>query len=516
MLIIFKRNRKGANGVEADVTFGRNGDPLFTYHGPPCDCWRHCHQREHFNDYLSYVREIAIDDAKAEQEGGRGGENQYSSIESSNVQVQQFSGGIGQNLSLLFLDLKLDYLDQKAKARAGAKLAESICENLFLDKAPSSLSSSNSSSQTMIKERQQFRLVISVNHVGDVELINNFVYELERRNASHLLDRIGFDVGMNDDLQLIETMWTRFGKTLNLWQGDGYTNCISPFYNLERLTKALVKRNQEFGYPRKVYQWTIDLHDRMRESLQLGVDAIMTNHPERLVAVLNEPDVIHNYRLATREDNPFEKISQHFGARNGADQVTARYQRSASPPSGGFFRGLMDVINSWLAYMKEIPFLSFPTTSRLIPRVKRHRQKSLLSQIVSPKSNSALLVAKRNDSEANRNGQQQPLVAEASEQKRQTTSLNNGSISLAWTNSSTSSATDNGLLTRNSAEERSSSTISDDTINSSGSGSVRDSGSNSNQGQTATLAQQPYEGPKWYTNLVSSVLVSMLKVALPV
>lgn len=406
------------------MTFGRDGDPLYTYHGPPCDCWRHCYQREDFNEFLDYIREIAIDTPD----------------------------GVGKNLSLLFLDLKLDPLDQRAKMHAGQELAKSISTHLFvdtddsLDDANTNEKEPNGTSSINKLKKAPLNLILSVNHVQDIDLIHNFIHYLEINNCSHLLSRIGFDVGMNDDLQSIEAMWSRFGPNVNLWQGDGYTNCFSPFYNLERLTKALGKRDQVKGFPAKVYHWTIDLHDRIRESLRLGVDAIMTNHPERVLNVLQDPELAHSFRLATREDNPFKKLTRdHVGRANGE---TARYQRSASTASGGFLMNLFDVFSSWLNYVREIPFLSLPTT--IVPSPARQNLRNRVKQTNNNQVENVTMVK---------------LQSQSPEY-----SVDSG----------------DQLLDRESQ------------LN-----------------MTTQPAEPPYEGPSWYTALASNVLVSIMKMILP-
>lgn len=428
------RLAKGANAVEVDVTFGREGDPLYTYHGPPCDCWRHCHQQEDFNEYLKYVREITTDETTGEP----------------------VNTTIGKNLTLLFLDLKLDYLDQKSKARAGVELAKSIRDNLFVSNENRKEIKSNQTTRTPVN------LILSINHVNDVELVLNFVHFMEENNSSYLMDSIGFDVGMNDNLNSIETMWKKYGRQLNLWQGDGFTNCFSPFYNLERLSKAVLKRDHSEGYPRKVYQWTIDLHDRIREALRMNVDAIMTNHPERVLTVLHEPEMSHQFRLATRDDEPFKKIIKQTSASNN-NELLARHQRSAQPTSGGFFGGLFDVVSSWIAYVREIPFLSLPTRFMSASRAK-HRQRSTPQTALSAKSSQVPEL--RQDNATNDTSQ-------------------NGQSTSASPTSSTSDLVDQGLVSSNS-----------------------DSSEENNV--------PPYGGPKWYTSLLSNFLVSMLKIALPV
>ena len=49
---------RGANAIEADVSFSLNGTALYTFHGYPCDCFRHCTEREDIEPYLAYVREL--------------------------------------------------------------------------------------------------------------------------------------------------------------------------------------------------------------------------------------------------------------------------------------------------------------------------------------------------------------------------------------------------------------------------------------------------------------------------
>src|SRR2546430_2261111 len=49
---------QGANAIETDITFSNNGSALYAYHGYPCDCLRHCTEREDFGRFLGYIRDI--------------------------------------------------------------------------------------------------------------------------------------------------------------------------------------------------------------------------------------------------------------------------------------------------------------------------------------------------------------------------------------------------------------------------------------------------------------------------
>ena len=75
------------------------------------------------------------------------------------------------------------------------------------------------------------------------------------------------------NLFTLESMWKRVGRVKNIWQGDGRTNCLSPFYNLARLTAAIKRRDETNmmrpnPYIDKVYHWTIDITVNLRSSLR--------------------------------------------------------------------------------------------------------------------------------------------------------------------------------------------------------------------------------------------------------
>lgn len=51
---------KGANAIEADLRFAPNGTALYTFHGYPCDCFRHCSESEDIVKFLQYIRNITV------------------------------------------------------------------------------------------------------------------------------------------------------------------------------------------------------------------------------------------------------------------------------------------------------------------------------------------------------------------------------------------------------------------------------------------------------------------------
>ncbi|XP_015792032.1 phospholipase D LcsSicTox-betaIC1-like isoform X2 [Tetranychus urticae] len=261
---------RGANIIEADVSFSSNGTALHTFHGPPCDCARFCKEQEDIEKYLAYVREIT---------------------KPENINYKE-------QLVLLFLDLKISSLPLSVKATAGSDLAEKVISNLFEFGTTTS----------------KIKLLLSIGHVSDYDFVLGFTRELERSRLQHLNAKIGWDTGLNDEVSDVISFWRQIQITNNIWLGDGISNCISPFYSLERLTEVLNRRDSKGRSDPiidKVYHWTIDLRPNLRASLRFGVDGIITNHPERLYAILEEPGFSSKYRLATHDDDPWKRIQSY-------------------------------------------------------------------------------------------------------------------------------------------------------------------------------------------------------------
>ena len=164
-----------------------------------------------------------------------------------------------RQLALLMLDLKVSNLPPSVKATAGSNLASLVIEHLFQEG----------------KSDTKINLLMSIGHIYDSDFILGFQNELESRGlAQNLSSKIGWDIGLNDPVTSIVSMWKRIEVIDNVWQGDGRTNCLSPFYNLGRLTKAIERRderNDMIDDPiiDKIYHWTIDLTHNLRASLRL-------------------------------------------------------------------------------------------------------------------------------------------------------------------------------------------------------------------------------------------------------
>lgn len=203
-------------------------------------------------------------------------------------------------LTLVQFDLKLKNLTTKQKHIAGIALATLLHQSIY-DKYLHARRLSND--DPMFKPPVKF--IVSVNHARDRALIESFVEHMQRNRLDFMYKHIGFDVGMNDNLTEISSMWEDMrGRVVNIWQGDGLTNCANIVRGIKRLKEAIRMRNEQ-GHFRKVYYWTVDIMYHIRSVLRLGLDAALTNKPQRVVHVLNEPEFVGRYRLANHYDDPF-------------------------------------------------------------------------------------------------------------------------------------------------------------------------------------------------------------------
>ncbi|KAG8189370.1 hypothetical protein JTE90_021873 [Oedothorax gibbosus] len=254
---------RGANSIEIDLTFHSNGTVKNVFHGYPCDCYRVCDERENFAKYLNHIRDLANPN----------------------------SINYRKSLTLLFLDLKLGEVLRNEKYKAGEEVAKYLITHLW----------SNDLSHPHID------VLLSIPHVSDMEFIRGVRDTFNKSNRATSMTKLGFDVSMNDDLNAIRRMYTKLGVTNNRWQGDGITNCLRTFRDDSRLRHAIRIRDNG-GFIEKVYDWTLDITSHIRRALRAGVDGIITNFPERVVAVMQEKEFKDKYRLASEDDNPFSRV----------------------------------------------------------------------------------------------------------------------------------------------------------------------------------------------------------------
>jgi len=89
------------------------------------------------------------------------------------------------------------------------------------------------------------------------------------------------------------------------WYGDGITSLwFEPGRVVQNIRKAIALRNSG-SVIRGVVVWTLDRPESMERYLRLGVNAILTNHPDDTVGVLQQSSIKKILRRARKEDAPW-------------------------------------------------------------------------------------------------------------------------------------------------------------------------------------------------------------------
>lgn len=247
-----------ANAIEVDLAFTNEGYPDKFYHGFPCDCGRKCSYSNDIVTHFDTIRRKALQDS---------------------------------TLGLLWIDLKLGNVNDHNLSGEQVAIEMTKAGSLF---PPGAVVPS-------------IKVLLGVEKLNQKQFFSGFRKYIEK-NRPELLPKFGYDFSSERSLG-IDTILAAFqevGIQENIWMGDGITNCL-PLDNT-RLIEILKKRDSSTKLaPLKVYAWTSDRTSTMREWLQLGIDAIITNYPNRLKTLVNE-EFQNRLALADSNTNPWERI----------------------------------------------------------------------------------------------------------------------------------------------------------------------------------------------------------------
>ncbi|XP_077490433.1 dermonecrotic toxin SPH-like isoform X1 [Amblyomma americanum] len=257
--------KQGANSIESDVAFDKNGNATWFYHGTPCDCFRTCTSWENVPTFLQYIRQS----------------------------THPNRGKHREKLLMLFLDLKVQKLDNKKKYWAGTDVATKLLQHLWQGVPPT----------------QAMNVLVSVPSYRDKDVLRGAIDTI-KRHAPAMLAKTGFDISDIEDLSKIRSVYQELGIRENRWQGDGAQNCYSFLRSHSRMRRVVANRdlNSADHYVDKAYHWTVDIPDQLRRSLRIGVDGIITNKPERLARIVKEGEFTSKLRRATIDDNPWTRF----------------------------------------------------------------------------------------------------------------------------------------------------------------------------------------------------------------
>lgn len=255
---------RGANSLEADVHFRSDGSAARTYHGSPCDCFRFCEGEAPFTEYLDYVRNVTtVDGAKYKDD-----------------------------VQLLFLDLKTSNLAKNVKYHAGADIVNKLVGHLWRN----------------VPAKDALNVLLYVYSVDDRDLFKGATDTVAGlKDSSQWLDHIGFDFGAFTSPSEVVRAFSELGIHKHRWQGDGVTNCLVDFVEDDVLIKIVSCRDGQDTYCEyidKTYAWTVDSPATIERKIKLGVDGLITNHPENVIAVINQADFTSQVRPAGPQDSP--------------------------------------------------------------------------------------------------------------------------------------------------------------------------------------------------------------------
>lgn len=93
----------GANALEVDVRFKRDGTPKYFYHQSPCDMFRDCERWAYIKKYINALRDRSI----------------------------PTSSTFNCHLVLVMFDVKLKYVKKSALSKAGEKFVDDILIPLY-------------------------------------------------------------------------------------------------------------------------------------------------------------------------------------------------------------------------------------------------------------------------------------------------------------------------------------------------------------------------------------------------
>ncbi|MBK8944982.1 MAG: hypothetical protein IPM32_06870 [Ignavibacteriae bacterium] len=95
----------------------------------------------------------------------------------------------------------------------------------------------------------------------------------------------------------------------NFWWGHGIASQVpKPLKHFIPQFLIAAKKRAIRGIVKKIYYWTLDDPDSMARILVTKLDGIIVNDPLKLLRVLEKEEFKHTYRLADRNDNPFNVI----------------------------------------------------------------------------------------------------------------------------------------------------------------------------------------------------------------
>lgn len=194
-------------------------------------------------------------------------------------------------LALLYLILKTSGLSVQAQYRAGVAIARKIMGNLWKDVDPA----------------YAVPVLLYVSRINQKNVFRGVLDTITPQWRNYT----GFDFGGTEPLTTVSEVFAQLNITGHRWLGTGTYSCAAYEYGQYKRLEDIVDC-REGHIPGcnvdKGYAYNLDRKHNIAREIRLGLDGLHTNWPSTVREVLQWDDISRIVRLATTDDNPWERV----------------------------------------------------------------------------------------------------------------------------------------------------------------------------------------------------------------
>ena len=188
--------------------------------------------------------------------------------------------------ALAIYDCKLDNIKKSLLKECGKQLATSVMKEFYY---------SNS--------KNRIYTIFSIAKKRSTPFIDRILESIPNNFNKY----IGFDFSMERFSNAEKIFENRNIK--NCWWGSGIASTVpKPLKHFIPQFLIAAKKRTKKGIIKKIYYWTLDDPDSMARILVTKLDGIIVNDPLKILKVLEKEEFRYSYRLANRNDNPFNVV----------------------------------------------------------------------------------------------------------------------------------------------------------------------------------------------------------------
>ncbi|MEE9430456.1 MAG: PLAT/LH2 domain-containing protein [Melioribacteraceae bacterium] len=188
--------------------------------------------------------------------------------------------------TLVIYDCKVDKVPKDKLTQCGEQLAKEMLTHFYQKKSPNT---------------NRVKSIVSIGKKKSASFLTGVINKLPKKYAKF----VGYDLSM-ENFKTTEEVFEKW-KGNNFWWGSGIAAMV-PKTLTHFVPQFLIaaKKRTTHGLIKKIYYWTLESPDSMERMLVTKLDGIIVNDPLKLLRVLGKEEFRNTYRLANRDDNPFE------------------------------------------------------------------------------------------------------------------------------------------------------------------------------------------------------------------